>query len=106
MKNMKVDRRLGTAGSLAMLVLFSCQAIGSGLDPLVPFNYRIMGVDQCVSEIRSIRETTGLRRFLLTGPGFNDVMFAPFGEDVYPNIGKDVAAVRRAVAGTDIEISW
>ncbi len=76
------------------------------MSPAVPFNYRILGVEASCDELRRINASTGLRRFLLTGPGFNDVMFGPFPDDLYAKIGEDVATVKRALADTDIEISW
>ena len=78
----------------------------NAIDPVVPFSYRPLGVEATCAEIRRINAKTGLRRFLLTAPGFNDVMFGPFPDDLYAKIGEDIAAVKRGLADTDIEISW
>ncbi len=78
-----------------------------GLDPAVPVFYRMLGgTDETCRELRRINAETGLRRFLLCAPCFNDVMFGPFPDDLYARIGGDVAAVKRGLADTDIEISW
>ena len=77
-----------------------------GLDPLVPLAYRMLSVETTSAEIRTINAATGLRRFLLCGPCFNDVMFGPFAADLYAKMGEDVAAIRRNLADADVEISW
>ena len=79
----------------------------SGMNPVVPVMYRMLGgADATAHELRRISSATGLRRFFLCAPGFNDVMFGPFPDDLYAKIGEDVAAVKRRLAGTDIEVSW
>ncbi len=79
----------------------------TGLDPAVPVFYRMLdGTDETCRELCRINAETGLRRFLLCAPCFNDVMFGPFPDDLYARIGEDVAAVKRGLADTDIEISW
>lgn len=75
-------------------------------DPLVPFNKDLVGVDNVAQELRMIRERTGLRRFLITGPGFNSVMYNPFSDDVYSRIGDDIAKIQSELKDTDIKLSW
>ena len=87
-------------------VLPSSVAVASGMNPVVPVFYRMLGVERTCDELRRINAATGLRRFFLCGPCFNDVMFGPFPDSLYAKIGEDVAAVKRALADTDIEISW
>ena len=78
----------------------------SGMSPVVPVVYRMLGLEGTCDELRRINAATGLRRFFLCGPCFNDVMFGPFPDDLYVKIGEDVAAVKRGLADTGIEISW
>ncbi len=76
------------------------------IDPMVPFSYRMLGVDASCSELRRINAETGFRRFFVNGPGFKSVMFGPFADDLYAKIGCDVAAIKKNLEDTDIEISW
>ena len=79
----------------------------SGTSPAVPVFYKMLGgVEETCLELRRINARTGLRRFFLCGPCFNDVMFGPFPDDLYAKIGEDISAVKRGLADTDIEISW
>jgi hypothetical protein len=87
-------------------VLPSSVAVASGMNPVVPVFYRMLGVERTCDELRRINAATGLRRFFLCGPCFNDVMFGPFPDGLYAKIGEDVAAVKRGLADTGIEISW
>jgi len=76
------------------------------LDPFVPF-CRMKGQPETMAaEIRHVRQNTGLRRFVITGPGFNESMYAPLKPGTYELIGSDIAAVRKLLADTDIEIGW
>ena len=81
-------------------------AMSSGMSPWVPVFYRMLGDEGACDELRRINAATGLSRFFLCGPCFNDVMFGPFPDDLYAKIGESVAAVKRGLAGTGIEISW
>ncbi|MBO7721707.1 MAG: hypothetical protein J6T01_04785 [Kiritimatiellae bacterium] len=81
-------------------------SFGAVFDTAVPFNYRVMGVDKACSEIRRLREKTGIRRFFLTGPGFNQVMYGKFPDGVYSQIGRDLAEIRGRLADTDVRLSW
>ena len=81
-------------------------AAAGTFDPFVPVCYRPVGLEPTIRTLRQVRATTGLRRFFLTGPGFNDVMFRPFPDDLYAGIGRDVEAVQKALADTDVEIGW
>ncbi|MBR4475996.1 MAG: hypothetical protein IKO87_00445, partial [Kiritimatiellae bacterium] len=76
------------------------------LDPLLPFTYRPLGVETTCREIEKIRSETGFRRFMLTGPGFNGVMFAPFAPDLYEQMGREIAEVKSRLKHLDVEISW
>lgn len=74
--------------------------------PLVPFDYNKTGVAQGCAEMRRIRAETGFRRFLVTAPTFDGVMYGPFAPDLYARIGRDVAEMKRTLADTDIEVGW
>lgn len=87
-------------------VLPPSAVMASGMNPVVPVFYRQLGVEVTCEELRRINAATGLGRFFLCGPCFNDVMFGPFPDDLYAKIGEDVAAVKRGLADTGIEISW
>ena len=89
-----------------MVLLAACTGLGAGMDPFVPFNYRTLGVAATCDEIRSIHARTGLRRFFICGPCFNDVMYGPFPDTLYAEMGKDVGAIREKLSGTGVEISW
>ena len=77
-----------------------------GLDPLLPLTYRPHGVETACREIEKIRSETGFRRFMLTGPGFNGVMFAPFAPDLYEQMGREIAEIKQRLKHLDVEISW
>jgi len=76
------------------------------LDPVVPFAHRPSDLANCMAELRHINAVTGLRRFFICAPRFNRVMYGPFPDDLYARIGEDVAAYKKGLADTDIEISW
>ena len=64
------------------------------LDPAVPFGYGKFGVEQGLVELRRIRAETGLRRFFVTG------------SPVSAKTAADIGTFKKALEGTDIEISW
>jgi len=76
------------------------------LDPVVPFTYESASIAKSIADLRHINATTGLRRFFICAPRFNNVMYGPFPDDLYARVGDDIAAFKKGVSGTDIEISW
>ena len=62
---------------LAVAAFAVASALASGLDPIVPVFCRSLGVDTTCAEIQTINAETGLRRFYVCGPCFNDVMYGP-----------------------------
>ena len=78
----------------------------AAFDPIVPFSTNELDVDVLCRELRGIRQKTGLRRFFVTGPGFNGVMYGPFADDLYASIGRRIAALREGLVDTDIELNW
>ena len=53
------------------------------IDPMVPFSYRMLGVDASCSELRRINAETGFRRFFVNGPG-TEVWSEFYGADDKP----------------------
>ena len=91
---------------IAAAAFAATSAFAGGLDPIVPVVYRSLGVDATCAEIRKINAETGLHRFYICGPCFNDVMYGPFDADLYAKLGKDIEAIRTRLADAGIEISW
>lgn len=80
---------------------------GEPMDPLVPFDgTRMKNVAESCAELQKIRTKTGLHRFLVVAPGFGGVMYGPFADNLYAGIGRDLAAMKRQLSGTDIEVNW
>ncbi len=98
--------RMRRAKMLAAAAFAASGAFAAGLDPIVPVVYRSIGVDATCAEMRKIKAETGLRRFYVCGPGFNDVMYGPFAADLYAKMGEDARAIRERLADAGIEISW
>ena len=97
-------RNLTLMSALAAIAVGA--AHGGGFDPVVPFDGSALTPDEACREFMKIREKTGLRRFLLVAPGFKKVMFGPFPDGLYADIGRQIAAMRGTLADTDIELSW
>lgn len=79
---------------------------GDGIGPFVPCKFRMGGAATAAEDLRNISKRTGLRRFLLTGPGFDEVMYAPFADDLYAKMGAEMAEVKRLLSDTAIELGW
>ena len=76
------------------------------LEPFVPVVWRRGAVDETANDLRSIASRSGLRRFLIAGPGFNEVMFAPFEADLYAAMGREIGEIAKRVAADGIEVGW
>lgn len=85
--------------------LLSCST-AAPIDPMVPFAYQDIGVEQTCRELKKIKSASGLKRFLLTAPRFNAVMYGPFAPDLHEKIGRDIAEVKNSLAGSGIEVGW
>ena len=85
--------------------LLSCSS-AAPIDPIVPFAYQDIGVEQTCRELKKIKSASGLKRFLLTAPRFNAVMYGPFAPDLHEKIGRDIAEVKNRLAGSGIEVGW
>ena len=92
-----------------VFALAASSVAASALEPFVPFMY-VRGEKaesaRTAAEMRSIRERTGLKRFLVCGPGFNEVMYAPPTADAYERVGVRIAEVKEILKDTDIEVGW
>ena len=80
--------------------------ISEALEPFVPVVWRRGAVDETADDLRSIASRSGLRRFLIAGPGFNEVMFAPFEADLYAAMGREIGEIAKRVAADGIEVGW
>lgn len=89
-----------------LLALGLMQLSAAAFDPIVPFETLELDAETNCREFRKIREATGLRRFFVTGPGFNGVMYGPFADDTYAKIGRRIVEMRKLLSDTDIELSW
>ena len=92
--------------SIIASVALSALAGEAAFDPIVPFETLELDAKTNCREFRKIREATGLRRFFVTGPGFNGVMYGPFADDTYAKIGQRIVEMRKLLVDTDIELSW
>ncbi|MCQ2389030.1 MAG: hypothetical protein MJ138_04905, partial [Kiritimatiellae bacterium] len=76
------------------------------MEPLVPYMWRKGEVAAMIRDVKDVRVRTGLRRFCIAGPGFNEVMYAPFADDLYAEMGREIGAVRAALEPLGIEVDW
>lgn len=76
------------------------------MEPLVPYMWRKGEVAAMIRDVKDVRARTGLRRFCIAGPGFNEVMYAPFADDLYAEMGREIGAVRAALEPLGIEVDW
>ena len=81
-------------------------APNAGIEPIVPFRWQRGKVETMVRDLRDIHERTGLSRFYLAGPGFDEVMYKPFAPGLYAEMGREIGAVRQALESLGIEINW
>ena len=106
MKKTEMKKTLAVLATLVGNWLVFAAPLTPALDPLIPIPYDTLDINQCTAELRKIRNTTGLRRFFLAGPGFNSVMHGPFDSNLYRKMGDGIGTIKRALSDTDIEISW
>ena len=100
------DGRQSSVVSMRLNVKELDSFAGDGIGPFVPYKFRMGGAATAAEDLRNISKRTGLRRFLLTGPGFDEVMYAPFADDLYAKMGAEMAEVKRLLSDTDIELGW
>jgi len=92
--------------TIVVALIFGVTSVASAFESMVPYRWVKGKPDVMAADLRQIRAEAGLRKFFVAGPGFNEVMYAPFSDDVYPSIGRDIAAVKKLLADTDIEVGW
>lgn len=90
------------AAGLASSVVFAAD----GLDPVVPLMWRRGAVEETAKDISEIHGKSGLRRFFIAGPGFNEVMYAPFAANLYAEMGREIGEIAKRVALDGIEVGW
>ncbi len=69
------------------------------MEPVVPVMWRRGAVEETARDLREIRAKSGLSRFFVAGPGFNEVMYAPFATNLYAEMGRDLGADVKLAAG-------
>ena len=90
------------AAGLASSVVFAAD----GLDPVVPLMWRRGAVEETANDLKAIARQSGLRRFFIAGPGFNEVMYAPFATNLYAEMGREIGDIAKRVADDGIEVGW
>ena len=90
----------------ALNVLLQASAFGGALEPVVPLMWRRGAVEETARDLREVHEKSGLRRFFIAGPGFNEVMFVPFAAELYAEMGREIGEIARRVAPDGIEVGW
>ena len=90
------------AAGLASSVVFAAD----GLDPVVPLMWRRGAVEETANDLKAIARQSGLRRFFIAGPGFNEVMYAPFAASLYAEMGREIGEIAKHVAPDGIEVGW
>ena len=90
----------------AGLVLAACVAGAETMEPIVPVMWRRGVVEETANDLKSIARQSGLRRFFIAGPGFNEVMYAPFAANLYAEMGREIGEIAKRVADDGIEVGW
>ena len=75
-------------------------------DPFVPVLWRRGAVEETANDLLDVSRRSGLRRFLVAGPGFGETMFAPFPPDLYAELGREIGEIARRVSAAGIEVGW
>ena len=68
------------------------------MEPVVPVMWRRGAVEETARDLREIRAKSGLSRFFVAGPGFNEVMYATFATNLYAEMGREIGEIARLVA--------
>ena len=83
---------------LAGIVLAACAACAEAMEPIVPVMWQRGVVEETANDLKSIARQSGLRRFFIAGPGFNEVMYAPFATNLYAEMGREIGDIAKRVA--------
>ena len=76
------------------------------MEPVVPVMWRRGAVEETARDLREIRAKSGLSRFFVAGPGFNEVMYATFATNLYAEMGREIGEIARLVAPDGVEVGW
>ena len=76
------------------------------MKPVVPIMWRRGTVDETAGDLKAIARQSGLDRFFVAGPGFNEVMYAPFATNLYAEMGREISEIAQRVAADGIEVGW
>ena len=87
-----------------MVMLATCAA--EAMEPVVPVMWRRGAVEETARDLREICAKSGLSRFFVAGPGFNEVMYAPFATNLYAEMGREIGEIARLVAPDGVEVGW
>ena len=91
---------------LAGIALAACTACAETMEPIVPVAWRRGAVEETANDLKAIARQSGLRRFFIAGPGFNEVMYAPFATNLYAEMGREIGEIAKRVAADRIEVGW
>ena len=93
--------------TLFLAVFFLASAVSAEqMEPIVPLLWRRGAVEKTAEDLRDIAQRSGLRRFFIAGPGFNEAMFAPFSTNLYAEMGREIGEISKRVALDGIEVGW
>ena len=76
------------------------------MKPVVPIMWRRGTVEETAGDLKAIARQSGLDRFFVAGPGFNEVMYAPFATNLYAEMGREIGEIAQRVAADGIEVGW
>ena len=76
------------------------------MEPITPLLWRRGAVEETANDLRDVSRQSGLRRFFIAGPGFNEAMFAPFATNLYAEIGREIGEIAKRVSADGIEVGW
>lgn len=89
-----------------VLAWASIVVAAKAMEPVVPVMWRRGAVEETARDLREIRAKSGLSRFFVAGPGFNEVMYAPFATNLYAEMGREIGEIARLVAPDGVEVGW
>ena len=101
---MKMDMKKLTVA--IVLAWVACVAMAEAMEPIVPCLWRRGAVEATANDLRAIARQSGLKRFFVAGPGFNEVMYVPFADNLYAEMGREIGEIAKSVAADGIEVGW
>lgn len=73
--------------------------------PLVPVMLGVEKTDLLIQDLKRMHNAFGLRRFILVGPDFRRI-FGRADRACFEGIGREIAEIKSAFAGTDVQVGW